>query len=152
MPASRTHRASRSTSGLMPGISGIRITAGPEPAMYTAFTTPYFQGLYAAYVRMHYQKTWDGLLTSQVELPHVVWGEILWAGTLGMIFAALVCVALVLCGLVGLTSLVMAVFFTVYHWRRKGWAIGVAWAILLGVIVQGIMGGFRVTENSIPLN
>ena len=39
-PASRTHRASRSTSGLMPGISGIRTTAGPAPATYTVFTTP----------------------------------------------------------------------------------------------------------------
>ncbi len=28
---------------------------------------------------MFYQKTWDGILVTQVEVPCVVWGEILWA-------------------------------------------------------------------------
>ncbi|GGV13262.1 hypothetical protein GCM10010260_60330 [Streptomyces filipinensis] len=39
-PASRTQRASRRTSGLMPGISGSTTTAGPVPATYTVFATP----------------------------------------------------------------------------------------------------------------
>ena len=39
-PASRTQRAKRATCGLMPGISLMTITAGPEPATYTRLVTP----------------------------------------------------------------------------------------------------------------
>jgi lipooligosaccharide transport system permease protein len=39
---------------------------------------------------MFYQKTWDGLLATQVELPNVVWGEILWGATRGMVNISIV--------------------------------------------------------------
>jgi hypothetical protein len=39
-PASRTQRAKRARCGLMPGISGITITAGPLPATWTIFERP----------------------------------------------------------------------------------------------------------------
>jgi lipooligosaccharide transport system permease protein len=51
---------------------------------YTGFGTPYYEALYSAYVRMFYQKTWDGILATQVELPSVVWGEILWGAVRGV--------------------------------------------------------------------
>lgn len=70
---------------------------GPGLMAYTAFSTPFFEGLYSAYVRMFYQKTWDGLLSSQVEMRHIVWGEILWAGLRGAMNVGVV--ALVLLGL-----------------------------------------------------
>ena len=73
---------------------------------YTSFTTPYFQGLYGAYVRMHYEKTWDSLLTTQVELRNVLWGEILWSGLMGALFASIVSVVLLVCQLVGALHLV----------------------------------------------
>ena len=57
---------------------------------YTGFGTPYYEALYSAYVRMFYQKTWDGLLATQVELPNVVWGEILWAAVRGMVNISIV--------------------------------------------------------------
>jgi lipooligosaccharide transport system permease protein len=62
---------------------------------YTCFTTPFYEGLYSAYVRMFYQKTWDGILATQVELRHILWGETLWAGVRGMMNAAVVSVVLV---------------------------------------------------------
>lgn len=43
---------------------------------------------------MHYQKSWEGQLTTQVRLEHVVWGEALWATTLATAYAAIVCVVL----------------------------------------------------------
>jgi lipooligosaccharide transport system permease protein len=64
---------------------------------YTSFATPYFQGLYGAYVRMHYQKTWDSLLTTQLELVNVLWGEILWAGLQAALFASIVTTVLLVC-------------------------------------------------------
>ena len=39
-PASRTQRLKRATCGLMPGISVMTITAGPDPATYTFLVTP----------------------------------------------------------------------------------------------------------------
>ena len=57
---------------------------------YTGFGTPYYEALYSAYVRMFYQKTWDGILATQVELPSVVWGEILWAAVRGMVNISIV--------------------------------------------------------------
>src|SRR5262245_11578624 len=38
-PASRTHRLKRATCGLMPGISAMTTTAGPEPATCTILVT-----------------------------------------------------------------------------------------------------------------
>jgi lipooligosaccharide transport system permease protein len=43
---------------------------------------------------MFYQKTWDGILASQVELVHVFWGEVLWAGCRGMISSSIVAAVL----------------------------------------------------------
>lgn len=63
---------------------------------YAGFSTPFFEALYSAYVRMFYQKTWDGILATQVELHHLVWGEILWAGARGTMNC--IAVAVVLAG------------------------------------------------------
>lgn len=57
---------------------------------YTGFGSPYYEALYSAYVRMFYQKTWDGLLATQVELPSVVWGEIFWGAARGMVNISIV--------------------------------------------------------------
>jgi lipooligosaccharide transport system permease protein len=66
----------------------------PGILAYTAFMSSFFQSLFAAYIRMHFQKSWEGQLTTQVRLEHVVWGEALWAATLATAYAAVVCVVL----------------------------------------------------------
>ncbi|MEW8428723.1 MAG: ABC transporter permease, partial [gamma proteobacterium symbiont of Ctena orbiculata] len=43
----------------------------------------------------HYQKTWERQLTTQVRLEHVVWGEALWAATLGLAYSVIVILVLV---------------------------------------------------------
>ncbi len=67
----------------------------PGMLAYTAFMTAFFQALFAAYIRMHYQKTWEGQLITQIRLEHVVWGEALWAASLGTIYALIVMIVLV---------------------------------------------------------
>jgi lipooligosaccharide transport system permease protein len=67
----------------------------PGMLAYAAFMTPFFQALFAAFIRMHYQRTWEGQLTTQIEMKHVVWGEILWAALLGTIYATVVALVLV---------------------------------------------------------
>ena len=71
---------------------------------YTAFGTPYYEALYSAYVRMFYQKTWDGILATQVELASVVWGEILWGAVRGMVNISIVSLVIALFDLVGVVD------------------------------------------------
>ena len=73
----------------------------PGILAYTAFMTAFFQSLFSAYIRMHFQKSWEGQLTTQVRLEHVVWGEALWAATLATAYAVMVCLVLVAFGLHG---------------------------------------------------
>ena len=75
---------------------------------YTAFMTAFFQALFAAYIRMHYQKIWEGQLVTQVRLEPVIWGEVLWAATLGTAYALIV--LLVLAG------------FSLTGWLHLHWA------------------------------
>jgi lipooligosaccharide transport system permease protein len=62
----------------------------PGVLAYTAFMTAFFQALFSAFVRMHFQKSWEGQLTTQVRLEHVIWGEALWAASLGTIYSLVV--------------------------------------------------------------
>lgn len=66
----------------------------PGILAYTAFMSSFFQSLFGAYIRMHFQKSWEGQLTTQVRLEHVIWGEALWAATLATAYAAVVCLVL----------------------------------------------------------
>ena len=77
----------------------------PGMLAYAVFITAIFQTLFAAFILMHFQKTWEGQLTTQVELRHVIWGEVLWAAVLTTMYVTLVSVVLVLCRLVGLVDL-----------------------------------------------
>ena len=77
----------------------------PGMLAYTAFMTSFFQSLFSAFMRMRYQKSWEGQLTTQVRLEHVIWGEALWAATLATFYAVIVCLVLVGFGLAGALSL-----------------------------------------------
>jgi len=81
----------------------------PGILAYTAFMCSFFQSLFSAYIRMHFQKSWEGQLTTQVRLEHVVWGEALWAASLATAYACVVCLVLAGFGLGGMLHL---------HW---GW-------------------------------
>ena len=81
----------------------------PGILAYTVFMTSFFQSLFSAYMRMHYQKSWEGQLTTQVRLEHVVWGEALWSATLATSYAIIVCLVLLCFGFAGSLNL---------HW---GW-------------------------------
>jgi len=66
----------------------------PGLLAYATFMTAIFQSLFGAFIRMRYQKTWEGQLTTQIELSHVVWGEVLWAGLLAAMYVAIVAAVL----------------------------------------------------------
>jgi lipooligosaccharide transport system permease protein len=47
----------------------------PGMLAYATFMTSIFQSLFGAFIRMRYQRTWEGQLTTQIELRHVVWAR-----------------------------------------------------------------------------
>ncbi|MCI0548715.1 MAG: ABC transporter permease [Candidatus Rokubacteria bacterium] len=80
----------------------------PGLLAYAAFVTSVFQSLFSAFIRMRYQRTWEGQLTTQIELRHVVWGEVLWAALLGTLYTAIVALVLVACRAAGLVDFELA--------------------------------------------
>ena len=77
----------------------------PGILAYTVFMTAFFQSIFSAYMRMHFQKSWEGQLTTQVRLEHVVWAEMLWAATLATFYAVVVCLVLAGFGVAGAITL-----------------------------------------------
>ncbi|MEM9020593.1 MAG: ABC transporter permease [Planctomycetota bacterium] len=73
----------------------------PGMLAYTAFMTSFFQALFGAFVRMHFQKSWEGQLTTMVRLEHVVWGEAFWAALYATGYAVVLGIVLALFGLSG---------------------------------------------------
>ena len=77
----------------------------PGMLAYATFMTAVFQSLFGAFIRMRYQRTWEGQLTTQIDLRHVVWGEILWAGLLTTSYVTIVALVLSGCQALGLIQL-----------------------------------------------
>lgn len=73
----------------------------PGMLAYTAFMIAFFQALFGAFVRMHFQKSWEGQLTTMVRLEHVIWGEALWAATYATGYAVVLGLVLCVFGLSG---------------------------------------------------
>ena len=118
----------------------VSYTAYVAPGLlaYTAFSTPFFEALYSAYVRMFYQKTWDGILATQVEMQHIVWGEITWAGARGFMNASVVSVVLVgfhLLGWVDLAWYTLPLLMPIAF--LAGWAFA-AFALIFTALVPAI--------------
>jgi lipooligosaccharide transport system permease protein len=77
----------------------------PGMLAYATFMTAILQSLFGAFIRMRYQRTWEGQLTTQIELRHVVWGEILWAAVLTTSYVTIVALVLSGCQILGLIHL-----------------------------------------------
>lgn len=110
----------------------------PGLLAYAMFTSAFFEALYSSYVRMFYQKTWDGILATQVELRHIVWGEITWASARALWNASVVSAVLVALNFAGILHLQLAwlpllplLGFAV------GWAFG-AFGLLFTAVVPSI--------------
>jgi lipooligosaccharide transport system permease protein len=59
----------------------------------------FFETTYASFVRMHYQRTFDGILATPLSMEEIVTGEVLWGATRAVITAAAMCAALAPFGL-----------------------------------------------------
>jgi lipooligosaccharide transport system permease protein len=102
---------------------------GPGILAYTAFMSSFFQALFAAFIRMHFQKSWEGQLTTQVRLEHVVWGEAFWAASLATAYAIVVALVLACFGVAGLMSL---------HWHWLPLAVPLLFLTALAFAAVGL--------------
>jgi lipooligosaccharide transport system permease protein len=59
----------------------------------------FFETTYSSFVRMYYQKTFDGILATPLSMAEIVTGEILWGATRSLVTAAVMMAALAPFGL-----------------------------------------------------
>lgn len=71
--------------------------------MYNAF----FECTYNSFVRMYYQKTFDALLATPLNIEEIILGEMLWAATKSAIAATLMGTVISLCGFLSFPGALM---------------------------------------------
>ncbi len=99
------------------GFSGLigSVQYGAKELSYTAFIAPaliatavmwnsFFETTYGSFVRMYYQKTFDGMLATPLSLEEIIIAEIFWSATKSVGAATIMLVVLGLLGYVALPS------------------------------------------------
>jgi len=66
----------------------------------SAMNTASFEGMYSAYTRMAVQYTWNGMLSTPLDVVDIVIGEAIWAGTKSLLSATFILLVAALLGLV----------------------------------------------------
>jgi len=74
--------------------------------MYNAF----FETSFASFVRMRYQKTFDAMMATPLNLAEIITGEIFWAATKSVIAATLMIVGVGILGLIDNFSIILVPF------------------------------------------
>jgi len=82
--------------------SGLLVTS----AMYTSS----FECTYGTFIRLEYDKAYDGMLAAPITARDLILGEILWAGTKGFFFSLAVLVIITVFGVIPLSGSIFAPF------------------------------------------
>jgi lipooligosaccharide transport system permease protein len=80
--------------------SGLLVTS----SMYTSA----FECTYGTFIRLEFDKVYDGMLSAPITTSDLIVGEILWAGTKGLFFSFAVCVVFAVFGVIPLSASVFA--------------------------------------------
>ncbi|NWG09672.1 MAG: ABC transporter permease [Nitrososphaerales archaeon] len=72
----------------------------------------FFECTYGSYVRMYYQKTFDAIVATPLNLDEVITGEILWGATRSLINASLMLMVIIAFGLVSLPTALIIIPFS----------------------------------------
>jgi lipooligosaccharide transport system permease protein len=70
--------------------------------------TAAFECSYGTFIRMEFEKVYDGMLAAPITAENLIVGEILWAGTKGLFFSSAVLIVMSLVGIVPLPSALTA--------------------------------------------
>lgn len=101
--------------GLVPSVEYAGLHLG-----YTRFMAPalvatavmynsFFETTYASFVRMYYQKTFDGMLATPLSLSDIIVAEIVWSATKAVLAASLMLVVLALLGYAALPMALLVI-------------------------------------------
>jgi len=82
--------------------SGLLVTS----AMYTSA----FECTYGTFIRLEFDKVYDGMLAAPITTSDLIVGEILWAGTKGLFFSFAVLIMISIFGVIPLSTSVFAPF------------------------------------------
>ena len=85
----------------------------PALVAITAMNSSFFECTYGSFVRMYYQKTFDGIIATPINIEEVIAGELLWGATRSLISASIVLAVIAAFGLISspLAILILAVAF-----------------------------------------
>jgi lipooligosaccharide transport system permease protein len=95
-------------------------------AMYTAA----FECTYGTFIRMEFDKAYDGMLTAPMSASELLLGEILWAGSKGFFFSFAVLVVMLAVGIFHPSLILLAPF--------AGFLTGLVFAVL-GMLVTALV-------------
>lgn len=91
----------------MDGMPYIQFLAGGllvTSAMYTAS----FECTFGTFIRLEFDKVYDGMLAAPITVNNLIVGEILWAGTKGLFFSFAVLTMLTLFGIIPISTSIFA--------------------------------------------
>ncbi len=94
----------------MDGMPYIKFLARGIVATSAAFAAIY-ECTYGTYVRMVFQKTFDGILATPVNLEDITFGEILWGATKSIIYGSTIIIVITLAGLLDSYLIIFSIPF-----------------------------------------
>ena len=87
-------------SSMVPPIDGVSYSAYVAPGLLASscLNGAITDGFFNIFFKLHYQKTYDGILATPMRVPDVAFGEMLWALGRGSLYAAMFLVVLWILG------------------------------------------------------
>ncbi len=87
---------------LVPDVGGVSYTAFVAPGLLASscMNGAISDGFFNIFFKLHFQKTYDGILASPMRVPDVAFGEMLWALSRGSIYAGSFLVVVLVLGFV----------------------------------------------------
>jgi lipooligosaccharide transport system permease protein len=75
---------------MVPDVAGVSYTAFVAPGLLASscMNGAITDGMFNIFFKLHFQKTYDGILATPMRVPDMAFGEMLWATTRGSIYAA----------------------------------------------------------------
>lgn len=97
-------------------IDGISYPLFIAPALLaiSMMNASFFECTYSSFVRMYYQKTFDAIVATPLNLDEVIFGELLWGATKSTIYGAIVLAVISLFGLASYPTALLVLPFSVF--------------------------------------
>jgi lipooligosaccharide transport system permease protein len=85
---------------MVPDIGGVNYSAFVAPGLLASscMNGAITDGFFNIFFKLHFQKTYDGILATPMRVPDIAFGEMLWAVTRGSLYAASFLVVLLVLG------------------------------------------------------